>query len=608
MSRNKIKEYKCSEEERDYKLVFSEADTKIEEHTLGELLEDLETNYIIDNIAIQRDSGLWSAKDSSLLIHTILAGLSILPISLDQKGTGDGAVRRLTDGKQRLNVCEAFKNNEFALYKMCPPVTIECVKTTPMLDDKGNPVRKNRKIVMVPVTDENGNPMMEKKQYKLAGKRFSQLPDDLRRKFLRYKKMKQIVHINYTDAETQLQMMRDNTSVKMTPAQVGVVVSGEDLAAWLKSFREHKLFLDHSNYTLQQKKKSCVERTLVEATLLAYDADKWNASYAKNNDLFIANDTEERRIVYRDLIDEFDEVISKHEYLWDKLENKNMNIIIAAYCHFCDKWGSENKDIFGEFLCKWFEEIKDTTEYEVEGNTGTKHKKTVLEKLAIISDECGKYIESMGIELNIDVVEEETVEESETVENEETENSENMDVIDVHEETSAVADEMIEDFVQEYGADEREAMSAVMELDGRTHFRCDFSDANIDRYIEFFKENPDKELIDRCELIHNKILDIDMNEYSSNNEIVSKYNLPIFIRLYDEFMRRGESEEAIANWIKSMGTVEDAAFIPLAGKTFYDYTEEDIDWTSNGTIITKYSILRNSYEKYNENNKVLLAA
>lgn len=397
-----VKEKICIPEEKDYRLVFSKADTIIEEHSLGELLEDLERGYIVDDIAMQRDSGQWSGKDSSLLIHTVLKGLSIYPISLDQENTGSGQIKRLTDGKQRLNVFESYKNNEFALYKFTPSVTVKGVKMVPQFDGEGNVVKKRNKVVMVPELDEQGKPIIEEKTYKIAGKYFRQLPDDLQYQFLHYKKMKQLVHIGYTEEETKLQMLRDNTSVKMNPAQIGVVVAGEDLATWLKNLREHNLFLNHSKWSAKQKKQSAIERCVVESFVLSDDISNWQDSYPKNNEFFIANDSEDNRDNYVSLIDEFDAIIEEYPELWDKLDKNNLYIILAAYCHFCNKNTIHNKNSFGKFLCAWFNDIKDTTDYdpkENEDKSGTKHKTTVLGKLAILNAECKKYMEAYGEEV-----------------------------------------------------------------------------------------------------------------------------------------------------------------------------------------------------------------
>lgn len=571
-----IKEKVCIPEEKDYRLVFSKADTIIEEHSLGELLEDLEKGYIVDDIAMQRDSGLWSSKDSSLLIHTVLKGLSIYPISLDQEDTGSGQIKRLTDGKQRLNVFESYKNNEFSLYKFTPSVTVKGLKMTPKLNDDGEVVKYRNKVVMEPELDENGETIVEEKTYKIAGKFFSQLPDDLQYQFLHYKKMKQLVHIGYTEEETKLQMLRDNTSVKMNAAQVGVVVAGEDLATWLKGLREHNLFLNHSQWSQKQKKQSAIERCIVESFVLSDNKKNWVDQYAKNNEFFISHDSADMRENYVDLITEFDEVISEYPELWDKLNKNNLYIIIAAYCHFCNiNKNHSNKD-FGKFLCDWFAEIKDTTDYDPKPNedkSGTKHKTTVLGKLDIINSECQKYMEICEI---VERYSDDALNSRENV----------------------AFDKVLEDFVENSGLTENEALSCLMELDNRCGCQGDFSAENIAKYKEFLRENVDENLISKCLDLQNEIINIPLNDEA----LIDTYNLPIVMKLCSKYSDTAATSKIFGEWLQAFADAEDCAFVEIGGKTFKEWSEDEINQTSNATIISKYAILQESFEKYMKEN------
>lgn len=572
----KSKEKVCISEEKDYRLVFSKADTIVEEHSLGELLEDLEKGYIVDDIAMQRDSGQWSSKDSSLLIHTVLKGLSIYPISLDQEDTGSGQIKRLTDGKQRLNVFESYKNNEFSLYKFTPSVTVKGLKMTPKLNDNGEVVKYRNKVVMEPELDENGRTIVEEKTYKIAGKFFNQLPDDLQYQFLHYKKMKQLVHIGYTEEETKLQMLRDNTSVKMNAAQVGVVVAGEDLATWLKGLREHNLFLNHSQWSQKQKKQSAIERCVVESFVLSDNKKNWVDQYAKNNEFFISHDSADMRENYVDLITEFDEVIGEYPELWDKLNKNNLYIILAAYCHFCNiNKNHSNKD-FGKFLCDWFAEIKDTTDYDPKPNedkSGTKHKTTVLSKLDIINAECQKY---MGI---CEIVEKYS-----------------DDVLNGGK--NVALDKVLEDFVEDCGLSENEALCCLMELDNRCGCMDDFTEKNIGRYKEFLLNNFDKSIIDNCAHIYNEIIEIPLKD----GDVIDTYNLPIVVKLRNQYSDTASIKETFSQWLIDFDNAEDCAFVTIGNKTFEEWSEEEVDQTSNATIISKYAILQESFEKYIKQN------
>ena len=394
----------CNYDERDYDLVYTPAETRIDTYSLGELLNDLNNGRIVDDLSMQRDADQWSLKDKSMLVHTVLANLSILPISLIQKGTGSGVIKVLSDGKQRLSNFDQYKNNEFALSAVTPHVTMRRVVKKPKLDENGKEVREliegKKRVVMEPCVDENGKVITEEFEYKIAGKYYNELPDALKDQFNRYKNMPQYVHINYSPEEIQMQMLRDNTSVKMTPAQIGAVLCGEELAEWQRSFRQHDLFLNYSTWTDKQENRSLIERCVIESFVLSVLDGAWSQKYYKNVELFKENASKNVLGSFKDLLDDFVTVIKQYPTLKNYLNKDNIHIVIAAYRNFCDMDIKYDKDNFGKFLYKWFTEIKDTTDYEVEGNVGSKQKTTVIKKLSIINSECEKFMLSNGEQID----------------------------------------------------------------------------------------------------------------------------------------------------------------------------------------------------------------
>lgn len=391
-------------EEDTYEAIFSDAKTVIETYSLYEILRDINEGYIIDDMSIQREDEQLTKKAQSLLVHTVLVNLSILPISLAQYGTGAAVIKMLIDGKQRTSTLNRYRNDEFKLAAATPPIRMRRTVMVPKLDENGEPIKEKAPgesrahIVMVPKLDENGNPVKEEFSYKVAGKKFSDLPKCLRRQFDSYKNMPQYVHINYTPEEMQLQMLRDNISAKMNPVQVGVVVCGEELAEWLKSFKKHEIITSCSKWSQKQEKSDTVIRAIIEAYVLTI-CDDWKEDYNKNLQLFIDNSRERLLETFKDIMDDMLQALSPYsEIVAEHINNKNFHIITAAFCHFCDLETRYNKSDFGKFLCKWFTEIKATTKYEVEGNSGTKKREYIDHKLNIINAECEKFMEQYGTE------------------------------------------------------------------------------------------------------------------------------------------------------------------------------------------------------------------
>ena len=403
----------CKYEEKDYEVVYTVAETRIDSYSLGQLLRDLQYGKIQDDMSMQRDANQWSLKDKSMLMHTVFINLSILPISLIQKGTGGGVVKLLSDGKQRLSNFAQFMNNEFQLSSATPHVKMKRIIKQPKLDENGKEMREvidgKRRVVMEPCRDDDGNIITEIVDYKVAGKYFSELPDALREQFMSYKNMPQYVHINYSDEEIQMQMLRDNTSVKMTPAQIGAVLCGEELADWQKEFREHDLFLNNSSWTETQERKSLIERCIIESFVLTMLDDAWNQNYIKNVETFKSNASREMLASFTDIVDDFNDVVKEYPYLKGELTKDNIHIILGVFRRFCDFPIRYKKDVFGRFLCDWFGSVKDSVGYEVEGNAGTKVKRTITDKVSIMEEACKEYVYEYGVEMSEDELYSDTI-------------------------------------------------------------------------------------------------------------------------------------------------------------------------------------------------------
>lgn len=99
------------------------------------------------DFAIQRDSGQWNAEQKSLLIHSVVSDMIVPTIYLIKENTDDGEIWTVIDGKQRLTNLMIFASNGFKLINKTPNVIV------------------------------NG------KEYKIAGLKYSELPKPVREKF-----------------------------------------------------------------------------------------------------------------------------------------------------------------------------------------------------------------------------------------------------------------------------------------------------------------------------------------------------------------------------------------------------------------------------------------
>lgn len=516
----------CKYEEKDYEMVYSFAETNIESHNLGLLIHDMMKGKIRDDMSMQRDANQWSLKDKSMLMHTVFINLSIIPISLIQNGSGGGIVRYLLDGKQRMSNFYQFYNNEFKLSAATPHVKMRRIIKQPKLDEHGKEVKElingKKRVVMEPCYDADGKIMTEEIEYKVAGKYFSELPDALKDQFESYKYMPQYVHVNYSDEEIQMQMLRDNTSVKMTPAQIGSVLCGEDLAQWQKEFRDHDLFLSNSTWTANQEKKSLIERCIVESFVLSMFDDAWNQNHIKNVETFTNNASKEMLSAFSDIVDEFNNVVKEFPTLKQYLTKDNLHIIIGVFRRFCDMSERYKRDVFGKFLYEWFAHIKDEVGYEVEGNAGTKKKKTITDKLSLMESSCIDYVTKYGEEVPEDELYSDGV-------------------------------SALNKFVEEYKsinlphADKSTALKSLIAFTNYPY--NNYEENNIADFERWVKRNySDSQEFDDCilwaEVLKDKLSASDLFAFNAND-------IPVLIQVIKE-VDDNFSDEDICAWIKSL--------------------------------------------------------
>ena len=126
--------------------------TSSKERTLQWICNQYKKGNISFSHKLQRPINQWNSKMKSLLIHSLLVGFPVNPIYVvDQDG-----ITYTLDGSQRTSTCIAYVNNEFALSKDTPNITI--------------------------TSNENGESIT--KEYEIAGKKFKKLDEEVQNTLL----------------------------------------------------------------------------------------------------------------------------------------------------------------------------------------------------------------------------------------------------------------------------------------------------------------------------------------------------------------------------------------------------------------------------------------
>ena len=90
------------------------------ERTLQWICNQYKKGNISFSHKLQRPIGQWNTRMKSLLIHSLLSGFPVNPIYTVEE---NGVIYTL-DGSQRTSTCINYVNNQFALSKDTPSITI----------------------------------------------------------------------------------------------------------------------------------------------------------------------------------------------------------------------------------------------------------------------------------------------------------------------------------------------------------------------------------------------------------------------------------------------------------------------------------------------------
>ena len=152
-----------------------DSDVRMIPYAIKMFVEEVDNEEICRDPLIQRTDDQWSRKQKSKLIEAVLHNRPIGSIAL-AKGRAESksyAVTSLVDGLQRTTTIVDFYHDKFSLDKRAKNVICRCI-------------------------DENGNE--ERLEIEVAGKKYSQLPDAIKRFFDKYT-ITTYMHEGFTDEE-----------------------------------------------------------------------------------------------------------------------------------------------------------------------------------------------------------------------------------------------------------------------------------------------------------------------------------------------------------------------------------------------------------------------
>lgn len=230
---------------------------------------------------LQRPVGQWSPKMKSLLIHSLLSGFPVNPIYVvDENDT-----LYTLDGSQRTSTCIDYLNNQFALHKDTPNITI--------------------------ATKENGEPVL--KEYIIAKKKFNKLDEEVRSTLLSCE-LEFCTLSKFTDEDVKEMFRRQNSSKPLSGKLLRIVHESDEFSDAVYSLSNHPFM---RKLITPAQHKNGTDRDLIIQTLMLISTNQENdftSFRTKDIDVFVkdhADKSLDKIGVLQDAMDKFDETFEE---------------------------------------------------------------------------------------------------------------------------------------------------------------------------------------------------------------------------------------------------------------------------------------------------------
>lgn len=343
---------------------------KKDQMMLGTLLNQFKRGQINKNHPLQRKPDQWTDEAKSGLAATIIKGEDIDSIKIcEQIVSSTEFILWLIDGLQRLTVLESFKNNAFEIKK-----SLEM----PIMYYQG--------------VDENGKVGIIK--YDLRGKKYKDLPDELKEKFDSYA-VDIVKHLDCTDEEIAYHIARYNRQTSMNVNQKNILVAWK-IAPEIKKLVSNRFFMDCGNYNPKEDTKEVFNRIVCESIMTMFHLDSWKKS--KQMSLYLnENATKEEFEVFENELNRLYKIIDQDTV--GKLFNSKNSFIWFAAFHTFTQFGIEDIkfiDFLEEFQktlhSKTFAKYENKSFDTYDDGKGTKDKRVVKAKLNMLEQLMKEYL------------------------------------------------------------------------------------------------------------------------------------------------------------------------------------------------------------------------
>ncbi|MDE6128347.1 MAG: hypothetical protein K2G16_04050, partial [Lachnospiraceae bacterium] len=298
---------------------------KTDRISVASIIKRIDRHTIRFDHPLQRESDQWSPAMKGNLVSDILQGNKLHPLIFAEQIINGVPIIWDLDGKQRCTNAYLFFKNGYKVSKNIrrPLITYQTVKR----DKKGKEV-----------LDANGFPIAVNVEFDIRGKRFDDLPEELRDRFLEYS-FNYDQYLNCSEEDIGYHIERYNDGKPMTSPQKGITRLGTEYAERVKSISNMPFFKDIGGYKVSEFRNGTVNRVVVESIMAANYLDKWNkledmCQYMKEHGS-------------RSVFEEFEDMVERMEKavgskVADMFDSKDSFLWFGLFARFI-KTGEEDK-------------------------------------------------------------------------------------------------------------------------------------------------------------------------------------------------------------------------------------------------------------------------
>lgn len=359
---------------------------RMDKYSLSSLLKKKKNGDINCKYILQRKAFQWKTEEVNRYLARILSGLPIPEMVICDKDNENTkkSTSYLIDGLQRLSYAESFKGDKITITKNGAERHLIQYKKYE-IDENGNRV-----------FDEDGNPIFEYEVFDIIGKKYRDLPDDLKDRFKEFNiNVTRFFHC--TDQHIADHIRDYNNHSAMNKEQSGMTKISPLTGAKIKAISENNRFFDNcGKFTKANVIKGKIDRAVAEAMMLVFFKDNWKSDLGKNYKFVDENATDANFETINSYLNRLECAIGdENKELDNILTVSTIPLWLGVYHEFA-KYGIEDNR-FVDFLTEYnrtlkFKEVDGVSMESFKLTHDTKRKVTVLNKIELLTKLMKEYL------------------------------------------------------------------------------------------------------------------------------------------------------------------------------------------------------------------------